>query len=254
MRRCSFACQPFLPPAAAFVHFSADPHVPHKIRNSGGGGLTGDGPEVTVIQVDYGPAGGRRPGSSSRAHLAAFSFEAQFTIFRDFSLVAVSANGTALTNKAGGAEVSPATGIGFRTSSAVSLDMSSLQISGFTWGIWIRYTVMAAFKSISIRNCAGGVSLARSEAAFGADDATSTSGWNAWAGGRDGGFFHNVVTFTNVHVMGGEIGASVPDCNSGHQLVRVGWSWCPLTGVSDHVSQTATRGASLCVLAEAGVP
>ena len=56
----------------------------------------------------------------------------------------------------------------------VSLDMSSLQISGFTWGIWVRYTVMAAFKGISIQNCAGGVSLARSDAAFGANDATST--------------------------------------------------------------------------------
>ena len=23
------------------------------------------------------------------------------------------------------------------------------------------------------------------------------------------------------------VGCVVPDCNSGHQLVRVGWSWCP---------------------------
>jgi hypothetical protein len=129
--------------------------------------------------------------------------------FRDFSLAAVSANGTALTNKRGGAEAFPTIGIGFRTSYAVSLDMSSLQISGFPWGIWIMYTVMAAFKSISIRNCAGGVSLARSEPTFGVNDATSTSGWNAWAGGIYGGLFHNVVTFTNVHVMGGEIGIRV---------------------------------------------
>ena len=158
--------------------------MPHAIKNSGGGGLTGDGPEVTIIQVDYGAGG--RPGNNL-AHLAAFSFEAQFTIFRDFSLIAVSANDTELGIKPGGTETFPATGIGFRTSSAVSLDMSSLQISGFTWGIWIRYTVMATFRSISIRNCAGGVSLARSEAAFGPNDETSTSGWNAWTGGIDGG-------------------------------------------------------------------
>ena len=101
----------------------------------GGGGLTGDGPGVTVIQVDYG-AGGR--AGNTLAHLAAFSFEAPFTIFRDFSLAAVSANGTALSNKPGGGVAFPAAGIGFRTSSAASLDMSSLQISGFTWGIWTR--------------------------------------------------------------------------------------------------------------------
>ena len=68
---------------------------------------------------------------------------------------------------------------------------------------------MAKFSAISIRDCAGGVSLARSDDTFGTNDAAASAGWNAWKGGKDGGYYHNVVTFTNVHVRGGEIGIRV---------------------------------------------
>jgi hypothetical protein len=33
---------------------------------------------------------------------------------------------------------------------------------------------------------------------FGSSDEPASSGWNAWEGGREGGFFHNVLTLTQV--------------------------------------------------------
>jgi hypothetical protein len=68
---------------------------------------------------------------------------------------------------------------------------------------------MAIFTSIEIKNCGIGIDLARSYDLFGDNDETSSSGWNAWTGGKEGGFYHNVVTFTQVHVSGGEIGIRV---------------------------------------------
>ena len=45
----------------------------------------------------------------------------------------------------------------------------------------------------------------------GSDDETSSSGWNAWDGGKEGGWYNNVVSFRNVHVQGGEIGIRATD-------------------------------------------
>ena len=72
---------------------------------------------MTIIQVDYGSPGSTE--SRTRSHLAAFAFgRREYQIFRDFSLVAVSSNGTKLVTKRNGTgrEFASA-GIGLRTSS-----------------------------------------------------------------------------------------------------------------------------------------
>ena len=220
-----WACHRFMPPAEGFLDWDslavtgADGTWPGRP----GGGLVGDGPAVTVLKVYY---------HSNTSHLAALCGFRSDVIFRDFSLLAVSANGTAL----GRGHKSAAGwwgGVGFRSGSAVALEMSSLSISGFIYGVRTRYMVMGAFSMLEISDCACGIDLARSADAFGeppwapslvcfstasqplacagSDDETSSSGWNAWDGGKEGGWYNNVVSFRNVHVQGGEIGIRATD-------------------------------------------
>ena len=183
-----WACHKFLPPPASFVDWTS----PSADQGSGGG-LIGDGPGLTLIQVVY--------GGSNTSHLAAFTLARSFQIFRDFSLDAVAANGTGLGVTKGVGPLGWA-GIGFRAFSAVNQELTSVSISGFIYGIRIRYTVMASFSLINIARCACGIDMARSYDAFGTDDETSSSGWNAWQGGKEGGwckFTSNLPLLLVVH-------------------------------------------------------
>ena len=47
---------------------------------------------------------------------------------------------------------------------------------------------------LEIADCACGIDLARSADAFGSDDETSSSGWNAWTGGKEGGWYVQSAT------------------------------------------------------------
>ena len=167
-----FACHPFMPPPAGFLDWSSLAVG----GNRGSGGLIGDGPGVTVLQVEY--------GGKNTSHLAAICGFSSSAVFRDFSLHAVSHNGTGLLGPRGLAWQ----GVGFTTFSAVALEMTSIEISGFIYGVRIRYMVMGSFSMLEIRDCACGIDLARSFDAFGSDDETSSSGWNAWEGGKEGGW------------------------------------------------------------------
>ena len=167
-----FACHPFMPPPAGFLDWSSLAVG----GNRGSGGLIGDGPGVTVIQVEY--------SGKNTSHLAVICGFSSSAVFRDFSLHAVSQNGTGLVGPRG----LPWQGVGFTTNSAVALEMTSIEISGFIYGVRIRYMVMGSFSMLEIRDCACGIDLARSYDAFGSDDETSSSGWNAWLGGREGGW------------------------------------------------------------------
>ena len=147
---------------------------------------------------------------ANMTHLAAFTLARGFQIFRDFSLSAVAPNGTGLGKTKGVAPLGWA-GVGMRSYSAVNLELTSIGFSGFIYGVRIRFTVMASFSLLNFRACACGIDLARSADAFGTDDETSSSGWNAWTGGKEGGWYNNVVSFRNVHVAGGEIGIRATD-------------------------------------------
>ena len=153
-----WACHRFMPPAEGFLDWDslavtgADGTWPGRP----GGGLVGDGPAVTVLKVYY---------HSNTSHLAALCGFRSDVIFRDFSLLAVSANGTALGR--GHKSAGWWGGVGFRSGSAVALEMSSLSISGFIYGVRTRYMVMGAFSMLEISDCACGIDLARSADAFG---------------------------------------------------------------------------------------
>jgi len=147
-----------MPPAEGFVDWASLAVTGAEGAWPGrpGGGLIGDGPAVTVLKVYY---------HSNTSHLAAFSGFHSDVIFRDFSLLAVSANGTALGR--GHKSAGWWGGVGFRSWSAVALEMSSLSISGFIYGVRTRYMVMGAFSMLEISDCACGIDLARSADAFG---------------------------------------------------------------------------------------
>jgi hypothetical protein len=166
------ACHPFMPPPSGFLDWSS-----LKVGgNRGGGGLVGDGQGVTEILVEY------SGGNSS--HLAAICGFSSSAVFRDFTLAAVSKNGTGLSGPRG----LPWQGVGFTTRSAVALEITNIGIRGFIYGVRIRYMVMGSFSMLEIADCACGIDLARSSDAFGSDDETSSSGWNAWTGGKEGGW------------------------------------------------------------------
>ena len=122
-----------------------------------GGGLIGDGPDVTVLNVHY---------QRNTSHLAALCGFHSSMIFRDFTLHAVSANGTSL-GKRGTTTTGWWAGVGFRSWSAVALEMTSLSISGFIYGVRTRFMVMGAFSMLEISDCACGIDLSRSADAFG---------------------------------------------------------------------------------------
>ena len=147
-----------MPPAESFIDWASLAVTGAEGAWPGrpGGGLIGDGPAVTVLKVYY---------HSNTSHLAAFSGFHSDVIFRDFSLLAVSANGTALGR--GHKSAGWWGGVGFRSWSAVALEMSSLSISGFIYGVRTRYMVMGAFSMLEISDCACGIDLARSADAFG---------------------------------------------------------------------------------------
>jgi hypothetical protein len=148
------ACHIFAPPPAAFLDWSSIA-VGGGWPGRQGGGITGDGAGVTVLQFVY--------GGANTSHLAAIYWDhVQFLEFRSFSVVALARNGSELGNTKNGHPTLPPAGVGFRGESNVNLELHALQISGFRVGIWGRYTVMASLSSIEISRCGIGVELARS--------------------------------------------------------------------------------------------
>ena len=71
--------------------------------------------------------------------------------------MAVSTNGTGLAGPHG----LPWQGVGVSTFSAVALEMTSIELSGFIYGVRIRYMVMGSFSMLEIRDCACGIDLVR---------------------------------------------------------------------------------------------
>lgn len=78
----------------------------------------------------------------------------------------------------------------------------SLRFDNLKYGIWNRYSFNDSYKNIHFKDCDVGMYLARSGYQLDNGNPEPTKGWNM----GDDGFFHNVISMSNIIADGGECG------------------------------------------------
>ncbi len=118
-------------------------------------------------------------------------------------------------------------------------NFKALNIYGFKYGIYARYSLWTNFEDILIKNCTAGIVLS------GNDNQSNfyqpQGGWNSWSNG----FFHNANTFNNILVEGGELGMFI--CGSNNAFVNFTAQGQSTDGTSNSVLPSGQQGTGVWV-------